>query len=140
MIVPYLRQYAYVLKWLGILSVCTFAISIVLVPWLIGLLPADYFIRKKRSPLNPHILHRASRFLLAVLRNMFGAFLLLAGFAMLFLPGQGILTLLLGLTMVDFPGKHETVERLVHRPLVQQGLNWIRAKTNRPPFFWKGDD
>ncbi len=132
----YFHQYEPLLKWLGIISVITFVLSILLIPWLIRLLPRDYFIRKKESFHSGQSLRLFFRPLFILLRNVLGAVLLLAGIAMLFLPGQGILTMVLGLSMLDFPKKHVLIKNLVRRPAIQQGLNWIRAKTNRPPFLW----
>jgi hypothetical protein len=135
MIIPDFSRYIPVLKWLGIVSFFTFMISILLIPWLISLLPPDYFIRGKRPPplasLSPII-----ALLLTLLRNIFGIVLLLAGIAMLFLPGQGILTMLLGISLLDFPGKHRLMEKLIQQPSVRRGMNWIRVKTRRPSFLW----
>ena len=139
MIIPGLSKYIPVLKWLGIISFFTFRVSILLIPWLISLLPPDYFIRGKRppplTPLPPVIF-----LLLMLLRNIFGIALLLAGIAMLFLPGQGILTMLLGISLLDFPGKHRLIEKLIQQSSVQRGMNWIRVKTKRPPFLWVKKD
>ena len=139
MIIPGLSKYIPVLKWLGIISFFTFMVSILLIPWLISLLPPDYFIRGKRppplTPLPPVIF-----LLLMLLRNIFGIALLLAGIAMLFLPGQGILTMLLGISLLDFPGKHRLIEKLIQQSSVQRGMNWIRVKTKRPPFLWVKKD
>lgn len=129
------NQYAPVLKWLGIISALTFVISILLIPFLVRLLPDDYFIRGKKLPPDPPPHPLLSLFLI-LLRHIFGILLLLAGIAMLFLPGQGILTILLGISLLNFPGKHELVRKLIAQPSVQQGLNWIRVKTKQPPFIW----
>jgi hypothetical protein len=136
MTIPNLDQYIPYLKWLGIISLLTFIISILLIPFLVRLLPPDYFIRGKRLP--PDIPpHPALALFLILLRHVFGILLLLAGIAMLFLPGQGILTILLGISLLNFPGKHELVRKLIEQSSVQQGLNWIRVKTKQPPFIWK---
>lgn len=133
----HLHQYELLLKWLGIISIITFTVSILLIPWLIGRLPEDYFIRQHYPSSKRLLFQSLFLFVLAVLRNIFGAVLLLAGIAMLFLPGQGILTIILGLSMLNFPGKHKLLLKLIQRSSIQKGLNWIRSKTNRPPFIWK---
>ena len=130
------EKYTPLLKWLGITSIMTFIISILLIPWLIRLLPPDYFIRGRKLSSTTH-LPQIVLLVLAILRNVFGVLLLLAGFAMLFLPGQGILTLIMGISLLNFPGKHALIQKLVKRPATQQGLNWIRKKTKQPPFIWK---
>ncbi len=70
-----------------------------------------------------------------VLKNLLGVALVGAGIVMLVLPGQGILTILIGVMLMDFPGKYALEKRLVSRPTVMRSLNWMRAKANRPPFL-----
>ena len=60
--------------------------------------------------------------------------LVAAGLAMLFLPGQGLLTVLIGVSVMDFPGKRGLLQRLVRGPKVQRTLNWIRRKRGKEPF------
>ena len=52
----------------------------------------------------------------------------------LFLPGQGILTILIGVSLLDIPFRHKVLNTLIHRPALQHALNWIRQKTGHPPF------
>jgi hypothetical protein len=59
--------------------------------------------------------------------------LVFGGFLMLFLPGQGLLTIAVGLLLLDYPGKYSLERRIVSRPSVLQGINWVRAKGNHPP-------
>ncbi|RME33433.1 MAG: hypothetical protein D6786_07715, partial [Gammaproteobacteria bacterium] len=58
---------------------------------------------------------------------------LLAGLIMLFTPGQGLLTMLVGLLLMNYPGKYRLERWLVTRPRVLETLNWIRARTGHPP-------
>jgi hypothetical protein len=67
------------------------------------------------------------------LKNLFGGVLVLAGVAMLVLPGQGILTILVGLMFLDFPGKFALERRLARQPPVLRAINWIRARGGRKP-------
>jgi len=68
-----------------------------------------------------------------VVKNVVGWLLVGAGVAMLVLPGQGILTLLVGLTLVNFPGKRDLELWLVRRVPVRRALDWIRRRAGRPP-------
>ncbi len=72
--------------------------------------------------------------LLRILRYSVGSILLVAGFIMIFLPGQGILTMILGISLLDFPGKRALVDLLLGYQSVQKGLNWIRRKGNKAEF------
>ncbi|MBK7804624.1 MAG: hypothetical protein IPJ55_18615 [Chloracidobacterium sp.] len=49
------------------------------------------------------------------------------------IPGQGILTILLGLIMLDIPGKRPIEARIIQRPTVLAAINKLRAKYNKPP-------
>ena len=51
---------------------------------------------------------------------------------MLVLPGQGLLTILLGLITIDMPGKRKVIVWLAHKPKISQAINWMRRKANRP--------
>jgi len=53
---------------------------------------------------------------------------------MLVLPGQGVMTVLIGVALLDFPGKHRLQRWIVGRRGVLDALNWIRRKRGRPPF------
>ena len=53
---------------------------------------------------------------------------------LLVLPGQGLLTMLIGLLLLDFPGKRAVELKLVRRPGIAAFLNRMRARHGRPPF------
>jgi hypothetical protein len=48
-------------------------------------------------------------------------------------PGQGVLTILVGLLFLDFPGKFALERRLVQVKPVQAAIAWMRAKAGRSP-------
>jgi hypothetical protein len=73
------------------------------------------------------------RWAVRVLKNVLGAFLVVAGTLMLFTPGQGVLTIVLGLLLLDLPGKRALERKLVSQPRVHQALNRLRAWFGRPP-------
>ena len=54
---------------------------------------------------------------------------------MLFLPGQGLLTILIGVSLMDFPGKRTIERKLISRPVVLQAINRIRQRFDRPPLL-----
>ena len=119
---------------LGILSIFMFVGSLLLVPWLVSRLPEDYFLNHRLSYRQRH---PVAALVILIVRNVIGVVLFGAGIAMLFLPGQGVLTMLLGLSLTDFPGKHKMVEWSVQRRKVQQVLNWIRRKEGKPEFVFR---
>ncbi len=133
----YLDRFFPYLEFLGIISIPTFLISLLIIPWLIGKLPHDFFLHhgKKSSREDDHSVFIAGLVFLA--RNVFGIIFLLAGIAMLFLPGQGILTIVIGLSLMTFPGKHRLMQKMISYPSVQHSLNWVRKKTYKTPFLWQ---
>lgn len=113
---------------LGIFSAVTFVLSLLLLPWFLGKVPVDYFT----LPRNPHRWHVLLQ-PRAIIRNLLGLPVLLAGIAMLVLPGQGILTIMIGLGIMNFPGKFELEKWLITRRGVLKMVNWIRKKEHHPP-------
>jgi len=128
------------LWWLGAGSVLTFVGSLVLIPVLIVRIPADYFTREERHPGRWDESHPALRLLMMFLKNTLGGVFILAGAAMLLGPGQGVLTILIGITLIDFPGKF-TLERWIisHKP-VNRAANWVRAKAHHKPLELPDDE
>jgi hypothetical protein len=121
------------LWWLTAASAVLFVGSLVLAPVLAARIPADYFAGERRpeSPLARR--HAAVRWAVVVLKNLAGLVLIGAGAAMLVLPGQGLLTIVLGVLLLDFPGKFRFERWLVSRPRVLSAINWVRAKAGRDP-------
>jgi len=70
-----------------------------------------------------------------VAKNVFGLFLVLLGIVLSLpgVPGQGILTILLGLIMLDIPGKRPLEARIIKRPTILAAVNDLRARYNKPP-------
>lgn len=112
-------------------SLLAFLVSIIALPILIIRLPADYFIR----PVPVSYRHPVLHLVLKILKNTLGLILLILGFGMLFIPGQGILTMLVGMALMDFPGKWELQRRIVRSPRVHRSLDWLRQKTDKPLFI-----
>jgi hypothetical protein len=48
-------------------------------------------------------------------------------------PGQGLLTILIGVMLVDLPGKRRFERWLLGRPHVLAGVNRLRARFRQPP-------
>lgn len=120
---------------LAVGSVAMFIGSILTLPWLVARLPVDYFIDPKRHASHLHQYHPLVYHGMLVLKNLVGWILILAGIAMLVLPGQGLLTMLVGVMMSDFPGKFRLERSLACRPSVLGALNWLRAKAGHPPLL-----
>ena len=70
-----------------------------------------------------------------ILKNLLGLFLIALGVVLSLpgVPGQGILTILLGLIMLDIPGKRPLEARIIKRPKVLAAINRLRARFEKPP-------
>ncbi len=112
-------------------SVLMFIASLVLAPMIVVRIPPDYFAHQRRPPLRFAGRHPALRLALRIARNALAAVLLLAGLAMLVLPGQGLLTLFVGFVLLDFPRKYAIERWLISRRLVRRPINWLRRRRGR---------
>jgi hypothetical protein len=110
------------------------AIGVVVVPWIVLRMPVDALQRD--NPLKTYRQrHPVLRALLFVARNAIGLPLLILGVVMLVAPGQGVLTILLALGIMEFPGKWRLEHAIVERPTVYRTLNWIRRKGHKTEFL-----
>lgn len=134
----FLDTYGSILTWLGIISTFTFFLSLLIIPLVIQRLDKDFFLHlhehTKKEDEHPVIF-----ILLRGLRYVVGSVLIIAGLMMLFLPGQGILTTILGISLLDFPGKRMLTDKLLGFHSVQNGLNWIRRKGNKTNFSFPSE-
>ena len=111
----------------------TFTISLAIVSFIMVKIPADYFKedhpRELLSDKPP-----AVRWLLVVAKNLLGLVLVVLGILMSIpgVPGQGILTILLGIMLLDFPGKQDLERKLVSRPRVRDAIDKLRQRFGKP--------
>jgi hypothetical protein len=119
---------------LTVLSIIFFVGSLIAIPFILVRLPADFFdIRVPRPWMEDH--HPVLRILGHLAKNVVGGIFLFAGFLMLFLPGQGILTMLIGISMLDFPGRRKVEAKLIGQPTVLHAINAMREKFGKPPLI-----
>ncbi len=123
-------EYFVVLIWV---SIITFFVSLAAIPWFVVQIPEDYFDHNRRHKLSIESSKPRLGNLLSGLKNVVGFLLVVLGIIMLVLPGQGLLTILIGLLLMNFPGKYKLERKLVSMPKVLVSLNWIRAKAGKPP-------
>ncbi len=119
---------------LTLFSLLTFLASIIFLPLLILAIPKDYFVEKERHPYHWKHGNFLFRWLVLLIKNLLGYMLFIIGLALLVLPGQGILTLVAALILMDFPGKFQLMRSIARKEHIQHSLNWIRQKGNKEPF------
>ena len=116
--------------------VISFTVSLALVSFVLVKLPATYFHSSHAREFWVDR-HRAVRWSGLVLKNLIGLILIVLGVLMSLpgVPGQGILTILLGLIMLDIPGKRPLETSLVKQPKVLQSINRLRERFGKPPLI-----
>jgi hypothetical protein len=120
--------------WIIVFSVVTFVTSIAVTILVLIKLPDTYFKASHGREFWVER-HPVLRWGGLILKNLLGAFLVLLGVVMSLpgVPGQGVLTILLGVMLLDFPGKRRLELKLVSRPKVLRTINRIRQRFDRTP-------
>ena len=102
------------------------AVSMLVAGAVLLALPANYLREGDRA--QRHWAARIARTVAGVLLVAVGLVLSVPG-----IPGQGILTILAGLTLIDFPGRDRLLRALLGRPAVLRAVNRFRTRFNRLP-------
>lgn len=110
-----------------VVSVLTIVGCAVALPFLLVHIPRSFLVTD--GPMQGQRRHPVLR----ILRNLLGFVVFAAGVAMLVLPGQGLLTMLAGLLLMEFPGKHRIERRLLSRPGIFRMVNALRRRVHAPP-------
>lgn len=113
------------LRWVGLGSLIMFVLTIIVVPVIVVKMEADHFLRDRET----------TKSVQQLLKNLFGIFLILSGIVLSIplIPGQGLLTILIGLALTDFPGKRKLELRLLKLRPVHWAIQKLRKKADRPP-------
>jgi hypothetical protein len=101
--------------------------SVAIVARIVVRLPEDHFVREPAAR-TPWTARR-------IVRNLVGLVIIAIGLALSIpgVPGQGLLTILVGLFLVDFPRRRQLERALARRAGVIPALNSLRARFGRPP-------
>lgn len=119
--------------WVAVASVLVFLASLATVPMIIVRIPPDYFVPDRRQHVRWVARHPVARIVLVLAKNLLGGLFVVMGVAMLVLPGQGIITILIGIMLLDFPGKFQLERWIVGHRAVWRTMNWMRRRAGRPP-------
>lgn len=118
----------------GGLFLASLAFSFIVLGVVMVKIPEDYFSSHYQQKFMPN-----SSFLVrwgaVILKNLLGVFLIILGIILSLpgVPGQGLLTILLGLIMLDIPGKRPLEARIIKRPTILAAINNLRGRFNKPP-------
>jgi hypothetical protein len=117
------------------LSVIASVGGVVVIGVVLVKLPASYFgdatVHQPSSKTHP-----LARWTAVFLKNLLGAALVVLGLVMSVpgIPGPGIITILLGLMLLDFADKRRWASWVISRPPILRMANGLRRKYGQPPF------
>jgi hypothetical protein len=134
-LLDWLGRHQQIAWWSAGISLAVFFCTLAAIPFVVARMPANYFVERNPPPDSWRSRHRAVRVTFRVLKDLLGLILILAGLvlAVPLVPGQGILTILIGISLLDFPGKRNLELKLIRIRTVRRTINWIRARAQRPP-------
>jgi hypothetical protein len=115
-------------------SVLLFIGGVVGVRVVLTRMPADFLTRaeRRRAGVRPP---RRPLWVMALraAKNALGGVLFVLGVVMLVAPGPGLVTILVALFLLDFPGKRKLQRWILARPGVHRRINAVRHRAGRPP-------
>ena len=132
-ILGWIQTHYELMSWLAGISVVTFVVTLLAVPILVIHIPEKYFLHEQRAPRHNPKPAGAFRLVCRILRNIAGGYFVLIGIIMLLTPGQGLLSILVGIMLMDLPGKYKVERAIIRKEKVLSTINWLRAKAHRPP-------
>ena len=120
-----------VLLWV-LIFVGTFFINLGIVSFILVKLPKDHFKSDKSKRVSGS--NATIRALKVIGKNVAGVLLIVLGVVLSLpgVPGQGLLTVLLGVMLVDFPGKDRLEQKLLSRPGIINTINRLRGRFGKP--------
>ena len=118
-----------------VLSIIASVGGIVLIGLILVRLPPGYFADSTVRPLLPNT-PPLVRGTVLVFKNIVGAALIVLGLIMSVpgIPGPGIMTIVVGLMLLDFAEKRRWAGWVIGRPPILWGANGLRRRYGKPPF------
>jgi hypothetical protein len=111
--------------------------SIAAVVLVLVLLPATHFRGLPVRSTNSTGSNSSLRWVVWLLRNALGFAVIVVGIILSLpgIPGQGLLTILIGVIILDFQKKRWLERKLVERPGILQSINRLRNRFHKPPLI-----
>src|SRR5688572_33505619 len=136
-------EFILALSWRNVLIgagifVGSFLINLAIVSVILVKLPADHFSKNRKTKFwdgrNPAL--NAAK---VIGKNIAGVLLVALGIVLSLpgIPGQGLLTILLGIMLLDFPGRERLEQKLLSKPAIVNTINRLRGRFNKPPLELK---
>jgi hypothetical protein len=129
----WLRLFDEYLYWIMAISSAVFVAGLIGMRFAIIAMPADYFVSERARFDGWFSRHPAARWMLLILKNLTGYVCLVLGAIMLLTPGPGIVMLLMGLSLINFPVKRRLECWLAQLPGIRRQIDVVRMQHGRPP-------
>jgi hypothetical protein len=118
----------------ALIFLASFLINLGIVSFILVKLPADHFSKKRKTKFwaGPRPAIHAAK---VIGKNIAGILLVALGIVLSLpgVPGQGLLTVLLGIMLLDFPGRHRLEQKLLSKPSIVNTINRLRGRFDKPP-------
>jgi len=118
----------------ALIFLASFFINLGIVSFILVKLPADHFSKKRKTKFwaGPRPAIHAAK---VIGKNIAGVLLVALGIVLSLpgVPGQGLLTVLLGIMLLDFPGRHRLEQKLLSKPSIVNTINRLRERFDKPP-------
>ena len=131
--IMFIHDHEVLLLWLTIASIIGFIGSLIVIPWILIQIPSDYFSYSKRKKHQWGSYPPIIRLILLLVKNILGVIFIIGGIIMFFIPGQGIITIIIGIILADFPGKYKIERWIINHPAILRSINKLRAKAKQDP-------
>ncbi len=135
-LIGFVAEYHRLLSTVAIISFFICVVGILSIPYVLSAIPENYFDKKEE---NSHEQWTVWFVIRKMFKNILAILLVLAGIAMLFLPGQGLLTLLVGLMLLDYPNKKALERKIISHPKVLRIINQARRNRGSKEFNFSDD-
>lgn len=117
-----------------LLFVASFFINLGIVSFILVKLPADHFSKSRKTKFwaGPRPAIHAAK---VIGKNIAGLLIVALGIVLSLpgVPGQGLLTILLGIMLLDFPGRERLEQKLLSKPSIVDTINRLRGRFDKPP-------
>lgn len=112
----------------------SFLFNLGIVSLILVKLPADHFSKNRKTEFwsgQRPALNAAK----VIGKNILGVILVALGIVLSLpgVPGQGLLTVLLGVMLLDFPGRDRLEQKLLSKPSIVNTINRLRGRFGKPP-------
>ena len=122
----------------ALIFLVSFFVNLGIVSLILVKLPADHFSKSRKTKFwaGPRPAIHAAK---VIGKNIAGVLLVALGIVLSLpgVPGQGLLTVLLGIMLLDFPGRHRLEQKLLSKPSIVNSINRLRARFHKPPLELK---